>query len=201
MSCFSLSSVHFRNLDSTFTCAFVSWHRLFLWYWFFKIYFFDNFLIWIIFINSLLSLLPYYFRFMLWFFGHKACEILVPHQGSNLYPPALESEVLITGPLGKSLRSISEFSPMAHTGKEVSRWYPAIVLLTRTFVKIPTSFSCFLTSFPQSLSLFSPFTKDLKQIKFYWARQFVFFSPPVGSGFFFFFFFFFWSTASKLWPK
>ena len=125
---------------------------------------------------------------MLWFFGHKACEILVPHQGSNLYPPALESEVLITGPLGKSLRSISEFSPMAHTGKEDSRWYPAIVLLTRTFVKIPTSFSCFLTSFPQSLSLFSPFTKDLKQIKFYWAQQFVFFPPPWVLVCFFFFF-------------
>ena len=80
---------------------------------------------------------------------------------------------------------------MAHTEKEDSRWYPAIVLLTRTFVKTPISFSCFLTSFPQSLSLFSPFTKDLKQIKFYWAQQFGFFFPPVGSGLLFLVFFFF----------
>ena len=40
---------------------------------------------------------------MFWFFGHEACGILAPGPGIELAPPALEGEVLTTGPPGKSL--------------------------------------------------------------------------------------------------
>ena len=40
---------------------------------------------------------------MFWVFGQKACRILVPWPGIELAPPALEGEVLTTGPLGKFL--------------------------------------------------------------------------------------------------
>ena len=66
---------------------------------FFKDFFFnvDHFL------KSLLHLLHYYFCFMLWYFGHQAYRILAPQLGIEPTPPALEGEVLITGPPGKSL--------------------------------------------------------------------------------------------------
>ena len=35
-------------------------------------------------------------------FGHKACGILVPWPGIEPAPPALEGQVLTTGPAGKS---------------------------------------------------------------------------------------------------
>ena len=35
------------------------------------------------FLKSLLNLLQYCFCFMFWFFGHEACGILAPNQGSN----------------------------------------------------------------------------------------------------------------------
>ena len=41
--------------------------------------------------------------FMFWIFGQEACGILVPWPGIRPTPPALESEVLTTGPPGKSL--------------------------------------------------------------------------------------------------
>ena len=52
------------------------------------------------FLNSLLNLLQYYlfFLFVLW-----ACGILVPWQGLKSSLAALEGDVLITGPSGKSL--------------------------------------------------------------------------------------------------
>ena len=40
---------------------------------------------------------------MFWFFGLEACGILAPQPGIEPVPPALEDEVLTTGPLGKSL--------------------------------------------------------------------------------------------------
>ena len=40
---------------------------------------------------------------MFWFFDSKACGILVPQSGMEPAPRALESEVLATGPPGKSL--------------------------------------------------------------------------------------------------
>ena len=51
---------------------------------------------------SLLNLLKYCSVFLFWFFGHKAYWILAPQAGIEPTLPALESEVLTTGPLGKS---------------------------------------------------------------------------------------------------
>ena len=39
---------------------------------------------------------------MFWFSGCEACGILVPQSGIEPTPPALEGEVLTTGPPGKS---------------------------------------------------------------------------------------------------
>ena len=39
---------------------------------------------------------------MFCFFGHETCGILAPRPGIEPAPPALESEVLTTGLLGKS---------------------------------------------------------------------------------------------------
>ena len=40
------------------------------------------------------------------FFGHNACGILAPQPGIEPAPPALEGEVLTTGPPGKSLSHV-----------------------------------------------------------------------------------------------
>jgi len=40
------------------------------------------------------------------FFGPGVCGILAPQPGIEPTPPALEGEVLTTGPLGKSLNCI-----------------------------------------------------------------------------------------------
>ena len=53
--------------------------------------------------KSLLNLLQYCFCFMFWFFGREACGILAPRPGIKPTPPALEGEVLTTGPPGTSL--------------------------------------------------------------------------------------------------
>ena len=42
---------------------------------------------------------------MFWFFGHEACGILAPQPGMELTLPALEGEVLTTGPPGKPLET------------------------------------------------------------------------------------------------
>ena len=39
---------------------------------------------------------------LFWFFGHEACGIIAPRPGIEPAPSALEGEVLITGPPGKS---------------------------------------------------------------------------------------------------
>ena len=62
------------------------------------------------FLKSLLNLLQYYFCFMFWFFGPKACWILVPWPGVHSVPPALEGKILIPGPPGKSWDSIFQSS-------------------------------------------------------------------------------------------
>ena len=36
-----------------------------------------------------------------WYFGYQACGILAPQPGIRPTPPALEDEVLTTGPPGK----------------------------------------------------------------------------------------------------
>ena len=64
------------------------------------------FLMWIIFLKSLLNLLQYCFHFMFWFFGREACGIRVPQPGIEPAPPVWEVEVLTTGPPGKSQMSL-----------------------------------------------------------------------------------------------
>ena len=61
---------------------------------------------WIIFLKSLLNRLQYCFCFMVWFSGHEACGVLAPWLGIEPTSPALEVEILTTGPPGKSLKSM-----------------------------------------------------------------------------------------------
>ena len=53
-------------------------------------------------LKSLLNLLQYCFCCMLCFFGLEACGILAPLPGIEPVPPALEGEILGSGPPGKS---------------------------------------------------------------------------------------------------
>ena len=55
------------------------------------------------FLKSLLNLLQYCFYFLVLVFGHEACAILAPWLGMEPTAPALEGEILTTGPPGKSL--------------------------------------------------------------------------------------------------
>ena len=48
---------------------------------------------------------------MFWFFGLEACGILAPQPGIKPVLPALEDEVLATGPLGQSLLVILDSVP------------------------------------------------------------------------------------------
>ena len=54
---------------------------------------------------------------MSWFFGHEAWKILAPQRGIELSSPALEGEVLTTGPPGKLLEGIFKeiLIPMSDT--------------------------------------------------------------------------------------
>ena len=74
-------------------------------------------LMYTIFLKSLLNLLEYCFRFMFWFFGHEAWKILAPQRGIEPSPPALEGDVLTTGPPRKSLEGIFKgiLKPMSDT--------------------------------------------------------------------------------------
>ena len=60
---------------------------------FFKVFF----LMWTIFLKSLLNFLQYCFCLMFQFFGQEACGILAPSPGIEPISPALEDEVLTTG--------------------------------------------------------------------------------------------------------
>ena len=73
-------------------------------FFFFKFFFF---LCELFFFKFLLNLLQYCFCFMFWFFsflffGPEACGILALPPGIKPTPPALEGEVLTSGPPGKS---------------------------------------------------------------------------------------------------
>ena len=60
--------------------------------------------------------LQYCFHFIFWFLGHKAYGILVPRPGIELSLVAMKSEVLVIGPLEKSLPlSVSNPYPCIHT--------------------------------------------------------------------------------------
>ena len=50
---------------------------------------------------------------MFWFLGHEACVILAPWPGIKPAPPALEGEVLTTGPPEKSQQLFIEYLPCA----------------------------------------------------------------------------------------
>ena len=52
-----------------------------------------------VFIEFVTILLLFY---VFWLFGHETCGILAPSPGIEPAPPALEGEVLTTGPHGKS---------------------------------------------------------------------------------------------------
>ena len=65
---------------------------------------------------------------MFWFFGHEACGILAPRPGIEPTPPALEGEVLTTGPLGKS-----QYHPYLKTRK--SRFREVTETASHTNVK------------------------------------------------------------------
>ena len=55
------------------------------------------------FLKPLLILLQYCFCFTFCFFGHEACGILALRPGIQPTPPALEGDILTSGPPGKSL--------------------------------------------------------------------------------------------------
>ena len=63
---------------------------------------FKIFFMWIFFKVFIEFLLQYCFCFMFWFFGCKACGILIPWSGLESTFPAVESGVLTTGLPGKS---------------------------------------------------------------------------------------------------
>ena len=71
---------------------------------FLKIFFF--FLMLSPFLDFLLNLLQYYFCFMFWYFGPKACGILASQLEIKPTPPALEGKILTTGPPGTFPRLI-----------------------------------------------------------------------------------------------
>ena len=61
------------------------------------------FLMWTIF-KVFIEFVPILLLFLYFgFFGREACGILAPQPGIEPAPPALEGEVLTTGPPGKSL--------------------------------------------------------------------------------------------------
>ena len=67
-----------------------------------------------------MNLLQYCFCFMFCFLGQEACEIPALWPGIKLAPPALESKVLTTGLLGKSLAIFLIFhNQLLHTLKQV----------------------------------------------------------------------------------
>ena len=83
------------------------------------------------FFKSLLSLLQHCFYFMFWFFGHEVCGILSPQPGLEPMPPALEGEVLTTGPPGRSLDNPFEHCSSIYLPGSQGRG-PGLVLLLNT---------------------------------------------------------------------
>ena len=89
-------SANLQRISYSWQLLQTTFHLIF----FFKIFWCGPF-----FLKSLLNLLQYYFCFMFCLFGPKACGILAPWPGIEPTPPALEGEVLTTGPPGKPLIS------------------------------------------------------------------------------------------------
>ena len=102
------------------------------------------------FLKSLLNLLQYCFCFMFWFYGPKACWILVPWPGIHNVPPALEGKILTTGPPEKSYDSI--FQSSCHPPH---RWNPGSHCLS-VFTSLPPGHRPLPLSSPQSACLLLP---------------------------------------------
>ena len=73
-----------------------------------------------VFTEFVITLLLFYF-FFFFFFVHKVCRILVPRPGIELALPALEGEILTSGPLGKSLHCFLKLVPLT-IFYPLSRW-------------------------------------------------------------------------------
>ena len=88
-------------------------------------FFFLRFFFWCgPFLKSLLNLLQYCFCFMFRFSGHKSCGILAPQPGIEPTPPALEREVLTTGPPGKFPTTIIFWWDQYHALRLAPSFYP-----------------------------------------------------------------------------
>ena len=55
------------------------------------------------FLKPLLNVLKYCFSFMFWCFGQETWSVLAPWPGIEPIPPAVEGEILSSGPPGKSV--------------------------------------------------------------------------------------------------
>ena len=97
--CSTSSRIFSVGNPSTFKCGVTFFCFPFVCFWgFFRLF------VWCgPFLKSLLNLLQYCFCFMFRFFGREERGILAPWPGIEPAPPALEGEVLTTGPPGKSL--------------------------------------------------------------------------------------------------
>ena len=100
----------------------ITWYASFLFLFFFLKFFFSCGL----FLKSLLNLLQYCFCFMFWFFGQEACGILAPRPGIESTLPALEGDVITTGPPRKSQChffwlsfSLENFKKQNHSKKKI----------------------------------------------------------------------------------
>ena len=80
------------------------------------------FFMWTIFLKSLLNLVQYCFCFLSWFFGCEARGVLVPWPGIKPTPPALEGEVLATGPPGKFPNRVLVPPVSQHFGDAGHHW-------------------------------------------------------------------------------
>ena len=111
--------------------------------------------------------IEYCFCFMFWVFGHEACGISAPRPGIEPIPPALEGEVLTTGPPGKSQESVffsvhphqtfSPGGPLSCTHTNLSQWGPVVCAA-------PTAWSA------MSLSLSHP-NKSVLQGALSWGQE------------------------------
>ena len=92
-----------------------------------QVLFFKVFLMWTIFLKSLLNFLQYCFCFMFQFFGQEACGILAPSPGIEPISPALEDEVLTTGAPGNPRTQRLPELMVVHKGQSESAFSPCLL--------------------------------------------------------------------------
>ena len=90
---------------------------------------------------------------MFWFFGHKACGILIPHQGPGIEfkPFALEGEVLTLAHQGSLLYSKGHMK----YGSLIGFLLPVLPLSQLSFI-LQVANNLLLPPFPDTLKLWSP---------------------------------------------